>query len=201
MKILFSLYLIHKQDTLFDAVEFQWGYRENYFCAWWHMFNAFLSACAVALRTTYGKNNTHKRDTEGFIPVTILNGVVGFPSSFIRSLIGRTGKIWSVVYMNAKLIYASKTLACTIRECAIVLNVLHANLTYLFISWCSGAANVKWTLQVWNYSLNSAEVNYYHASSEILSNSHHQNSSIFSNLDWNISNLSITSSVEIFSMT
>ena len=34
----------------------------------------------------------HKCDTEGFVPVASLNGVVGSPSLFIRSLIGRTGK-------------------------------------------------------------------------------------------------------------
>ena len=56
------------------------------------MFNAFLSTCAVALRTTHGQNNTRKCDTEGFVPVASLNGVVGSPSLFIRSLIGRTIK-------------------------------------------------------------------------------------------------------------
>ena len=88
-----------------------------------------------------------------------LNGVVGLPSLFIISLIGRNGKIWSVVYINAKWIYASKTLACTIRECTIVRNVLRVTSTCLFISWCSGASNVKWTPQVWHSYLNSVEVN------------------------------------------
>ena len=31
MKILSSLHLVRTQDTLFDAVEFQQGYRENPF--------------------------------------------------------------------------------------------------------------------------------------------------------------------------
>ena len=31
MKILPSLYLVHTQDTLFDAVEYQQRYRENFF--------------------------------------------------------------------------------------------------------------------------------------------------------------------------
>ena len=38
------------------------------------------------------KNKTRKCDTEGFVPVASLCGVVGSPSSFIISLIGRTGK-------------------------------------------------------------------------------------------------------------
>ena len=36
---------------------------------------------------------THKCDTEGFVPVASLCGVVGSPSSFIRSFIGRTVKM------------------------------------------------------------------------------------------------------------
>ena len=73
----------------------------NPFCAWWCMFNVFVSTCAVAFRTTHEQNKTRKCDTEVFVPVASLCGVVGSPSSFIRSLIGRTGKIWSVVYINA----------------------------------------------------------------------------------------------------
>ena len=152
---------------------------------------------AVALRITHGQNNTRKYNTEGFVSVASFCGVVRSPSSFIISLIVRTGKIWSVVYINAKWIYASKTLACTIIECATVCNVLHVTSTCLLISCCSGAANVKQTLQVWHSSLNSVEVNYVPASAEILSKSHHPSLSIFPNLDWNISILSITSSVVI----
>ena len=72
---------------------------QNHFCAWWRMFNVFVSTCAVAFRTTHGQNKTRKCDTEGFVPVASLYGVVGSPSSFIRSFIGSTGKIWSVVYI------------------------------------------------------------------------------------------------------
>ena len=172
----------------------------NPFCAWWRMFNVFVSTCAVAFRTTHGQNKTHKCDTEGFVPVASLYGVVGSPSSCIRSYIGRTGRIWSVVYINAKWTYISGTLACTIRACAIVRNVLQVNSTCPFISWCSGAANVRRTPQVWHYSLNSVEVNYVPASAEILSKSHQPNWSIFPNLDWNMSNLSRTSAVVIFSI-
>ena len=103
------------------------------FCACWRIFNAILSTCTVAFCTTHGQNNTRKCYTEGFIPVASLNGVVGSPSLFIRYLIGRTRKIWSVVYINEKWIYVSKTLACTIRECAIVHNVLHVTWTCPFI--------------------------------------------------------------------
>ena len=46
------------------------------FCAWWRIFNVFVSTCAVAFRKTHGKNNTHKWYTEGFVPVASLCGVV-----------------------------------------------------------------------------------------------------------------------------
>ena len=78
MKILFPLYLVRTKDTLFDAVEFQLRYREKTFA----LGDAYLTpffTCAVAFRTTYGQNNTRKCDTEGFIPVESLNGVVGSP--------------------------------------------------------------------------------------------------------------------------
>ena len=54
------------------------------------MRNVFFSTCAVAFRTTHGQNKTRKCDTEGFVPVASLYGVVGSPSSFIRSFIGKT---------------------------------------------------------------------------------------------------------------
>ena len=57
------------------------------------VFIFFMSTCAVALRTTHGQNNTRKCDTVYFVPVASLCDVVGSPSSFIRSLIGRTEKI------------------------------------------------------------------------------------------------------------
>ena len=40
------------------------------------MFRVFVSTCAVALCTTHGQNKTCKCDTEGFVPVANLNGVV-----------------------------------------------------------------------------------------------------------------------------
>ena len=146
------------------------------------------------------ENNMRKCDTEGFVPAASLYGVVGSTFSFIISLIGRTGKIRYVVYINTNWIHASGTLACTIRECAIVRNVLHVTSTCPLIYWCSDAANVKWTPLVRHYSLNCVEINFVPASAEVLSKSHHPNSSIFPNLDWNISSLSITCSVVIFSM-
>ena len=51
-----------------------------------------LSTCAVAFYTKPGQNNTLKYDTESFVPVVILHGMVGLLSSFIISLIGRTLK-------------------------------------------------------------------------------------------------------------
>ena len=104
----------------------------------------------LSVRTTHGKNNTHKWETEGFVPVASLCGVVGLPSLFIISLIGRTGKMWSIVYINAKWTYTSGNLACTIRECATVRNVLQVTSTCQFISWCSGASNIKQTPRVWH---------------------------------------------------
>ena len=56
------------------------------------MFNVFVSTCAIAFRTTHGQNKTRKCDTEGFVPVASLYGVVGLPSLFIRYLIGITRK-------------------------------------------------------------------------------------------------------------
>ena len=150
----------------------------NPFSAWWRMLNVFISMCAVALRTTHGQNNTRKWDTEGFVPVAILCGVVGSSSFFIRSLIGRTGKMWSVVYINAKWTYTSGTLACTIRECATVRKFLQVTSTCLFISWCSGAANITRTPRVWKSSLNSVEINCVPASAENISKYHHPNWSI-----------------------
>ena len=137
------------------------------------VYNIFdVSTWVIAFRTTHGQNNTRKCDTEGLVPVASLCGVVGSPSSFIRSLIGRTRNIWSVVYINVKWTYTSGTLACTIRACATVHNVLQVTSTCPFISWCSGAANVRQTPRVWHSSLNSAKVKCVPASAEILSPHH-----------------------------
>ena len=117
-------------------------------CVWWCIFNAFVPMCALYFCTIHGQNNTHKWYTEGFISVASLKGVVGLPSSFIRSFIDSTRKIWYIVYINAKWIYASETLVCIISECSILCNITHVTSTCPFISWCSGAANVKRTPQV-----------------------------------------------------
>ena len=42
--------------------------------------------CAVAFRTTHGQNKTRKCDTEVFVPVASLCGVVGSQSQFLISL-------------------------------------------------------------------------------------------------------------------
>ena len=43
------------------------------------MFNAFESKYAVEFRTTHGHNKKCGFDTEGFVPVVSLYGVVGLP--------------------------------------------------------------------------------------------------------------------------
>ena len=54
------------------------------------MFNAFVSTCAVAFITTHRQNKARRFDTEGFVPVDNLCGVVGSPSLFtIFGLIGQ----------------------------------------------------------------------------------------------------------------
>ena len=50
------------------------------FCGLWHIFNAFVSTCAVANHATYGQNKTRRFYTEGFIQVSSFFGVVGLPS-------------------------------------------------------------------------------------------------------------------------
>ena len=85
-----------------------------FFCDWWPLFNAFLSMCKVDFCTTYGQNKTCGFDTEGLLSVAGLCGVVGSSSWLIKYLIGRTGNIWSTVYINAQCIYLSETRACTI---------------------------------------------------------------------------------------
>ena len=152
---------------------------------------------AVAFHKTHGKNNTRKFDTEVFVPVASLNGVVRSPSLFIRSLIFINGKIWFVVYINEKWIYAPKNLACTIIEFAILRNILHVTLTCTLISWCYGDANLKWTPQVWNSPLKYAEVNCVPASDENTSKYQQPIFSIVPDIYWNISNSFITYSVVI----
>ena len=80
MKILSSLYWVCTQDILFGALESQQRYRETLFVFGEHMFNVFVSTCALAFLTTHGKNNMRKYDTEGLVPVASLCGIVGSSS-------------------------------------------------------------------------------------------------------------------------
>ena len=114
--------------------------------SWWCMFNAFLLMCEVSFFTTYGKNGTHIFDTKVFVSVASLCGVVGSPSWFTKCLIGKTGNIWWVVYINSKCMYSSKNSVCTIIEFAIVHNVNYVNSSWPFISWWSSATNVSGTI-------------------------------------------------------
>ena len=92
MKILSSVCVVHKIDTLFDAVEFQQRYRKNPLA----LGDTYLTPLYQHMQYLFVqhiKKITHEYDTEGFVPVASLNSVVGSPSSFIRYLIGSTGKI------------------------------------------------------------------------------------------------------------
>ena len=90
-----------------------------------------------------------------------------------------------------------QNIAFTISECAIVRNIIQFTSIFPFISWCYGAANIRWTPWVYHSSWYSVEVNCAPESSEINCKYHQQNSSVFPNLDWNVSNSSITCSVAI----
>ena len=85
MKILYSLNLVRIQDILFDDVDFQRRYRKK--------LVVLGDEYSVAFCTTNGIDNTRKCDTEGFLPVASLYGVVGSPSLIIRYMTVRTGKI------------------------------------------------------------------------------------------------------------
>ena len=170
------------------------------FCDQWHIFNSFVSKCAVAFHTTYGKNKAHEFDNEGFIPVDSLCGVVGLPSWFTKCLIVITVNIWSVVYINAICIYLSETCACTIIKYARVRNVCHVTSTQPLISWWSGDVNANLKPHIERPYRNPLEVNWLSESVWLLSISHHPNSHNFPDLAWNISSLSMTSSVVIFSI-
>ena len=63
------------------------------FYDWWHIFNTFVLTCEVAFRTTHEKKMKSLFDTEGFVPVDSLCGVVGLPSKLTKFLIGGTGDI------------------------------------------------------------------------------------------------------------
>ena len=93
------------------------------------MFNNLVSKCTVAFCETNGQNKICRFDTEGFLPVVSLCGVVGSPFQFTECLIGITGNILSVVYINVKYIYLSETRAFTIIECTIVRIFCHVTST------------------------------------------------------------------------
>ena len=97
---------------------------------------------------------------------------------------GRTGIIWSVVYINAKCIYSPETHARAIIECAIVGNFCHVTSNFPLIYWWSGAANASRTPRTvrpyWNY----LEVNCLPSSVLTISIFHHPNSSNFPNIYW-----------------
>ena len=92
---------------------------------WWRIFNDFLSTCAVYFPTTHTQNKTHRFDTEGFVQVINLWGVVGSSFWFTKYLIVKIGNICSVVYNNAKCIHSSETRSYAIIGCAIISNVHH----------------------------------------------------------------------------
>ena len=93
MNIQSSVCVVHKQDTIFDAVEFQQIYRRKPFALGDIFFKNFLPTCAVDISTILGRNETRKFDIKDFIPDASLYGVVGSSALFIRSLIGSTWKI------------------------------------------------------------------------------------------------------------
>ena len=122
-------------------MRFQW-ICQDFFCDWWWIISAFVSTCAVAFCTTHGQNKRSRFDTGGFVTVSSLCGVVGPPSWFTKCLIGKTGDIWPVAYINEKCIYSSETRVCTIIEYVIAWNVRHVTSTWQFISWWYSAVNV-----------------------------------------------------------
>ena len=93
MKILSSLYQVRTQHTLFDTMVFKGRYHEDPF----ELGDSYLMLLYQRvhyLTVQLMDNITHKKcDTEGFVPIVSLNGVVSFPYLFIRFLIGSTGKI------------------------------------------------------------------------------------------------------------
>ena len=81
MKTLSYLYLVRTQYIIFDTVEYQLRYRKNPFALGDTYLTPFVNFCSSFLYNTR-KNNTRKCDTEGFLPVEYLNGVVRSMSLF-----------------------------------------------------------------------------------------------------------------------
>ena len=167
------------------------------FCDWWCMLNTFVSTCDF--RITW-KNKTYWFDTEGFMPVVSLCGVVGSPPWFNTFLLAEQ-VVYDQSWTLMQNIYSSETCACTIIECVIVYNIRHVTSTWPLITWCSGAANNSRNPPTERSYWNSLEINCMPESVWIVSISHQQNSSTFPNIYWNVSSLSMTSSVVIFSIT
>ena len=63
---------MRKCETILDAMELQRRYREKPSALGDACLTPFVPTCAVALRTTHGKNNIRKCDTEGFTHVASL---------------------------------------------------------------------------------------------------------------------------------
>ena len=162
------------------------------FCAWWYIFNAFVPTFMVAFRTTYGQNNTRKCATEVFLPVTILNDAVGSLSLFIKSLNGSTGNMICCIH--------SYEINIRFQNSCMYHQWMYVTSTCPLFPWCYRYSNFKWISRVLHQSLNYMEGKSVPASAEIISKYHQPNLSIFLNLDWSISNLSITYSVVFLSI-
>ena len=124
------------------------------FCGWLCMFNALLSMCNIDSCTTHGQNRTRGFDTEGYLLVASLFGLVDFTYWFTKFLIGKTENMWWVVYINANFMYSSKTNVYTIIACLIVRNVCRITSTWPLVIWFSVAFNVSCNPRTQRPSLN-----------------------------------------------
>ena len=124
VKKLFFLYQVCRWGTLFVVVELHQRYHKNIL---WLMtfFNSFLLMYEFPFCTTHGVNVTCRFDTEVFVPDAIFCGVICSPYWFIKVLIGKTGNILWVIYINTKCVSSSKTCECTIIEFVMVRNFRH----------------------------------------------------------------------------
>ena len=86
-----SICVVNKQGTLFDAVEFKQRYSGNPFALGDTYLTPIPNMCSSFPCNTLTKK-TRKCNIEGLIPVAGLNGTVGSLSSFIKYMIGSTGK-------------------------------------------------------------------------------------------------------------
>ena len=57
------------------------------------MFNDLVSNFSYDFHTTHGQNKTNRFNTEDFVQVDSLCGVVGSPYELNKCLIGRTGNM------------------------------------------------------------------------------------------------------------